>query len=167
MTQVCIGMEHYGFTRKVFDPCFRLDGMQKAQSCFQLQQNIHIIIAIAYRLDSCSFPLALSLLFLLFSLSPLLVAVALQRETKKGFSIFSSLPIGDHRKGIIVISVFFSPMVTSTHLHTNNNDTPFISGGGHARFSVMAAAATSSPAVLFTALAGLALVAVIFYSARR
>ncbi|XP_027333435.1 GTPase-activating protein gyp7-like isoform X2 [Abrus precatorius] len=50
----------------------------------------------------------------------------------------------------------------------SNNDTLFISGAGGARFSAMAAAASAStPAVLFTALAGLAIVAVIFYGVSR
>ncbi|RDY05439.1 hypothetical protein CR513_10720, partial [Mucuna pruriens] len=56
-------------------------------------------------------------------------------------------------------------MVTSTHLNTTN-DTPFISAAGGASFSFMAAAA-ATPAVLFTALAGLVLVAVLFYGASR
>ncbi|OIV98039.1 hypothetical protein TanjilG_12270 [Lupinus angustifolius] len=58
-------------------------------------------------------------------------------------------------------------MFTSTHLNNNNNDTPFLSGGGGLRAtfsSLMAdAAIRSSPVVIFTAVAGIALVAVIFF----
>ncbi|TKY55961.1 GTPase-activating protein gyp7 [Spatholobus suberectus] len=66
-------------------------------------------------------------------------------------------------------------MFTSTHLNSNtntnsNSDTTFLSvgGGGKCKFWLMAAAASpSTPAVLFTALAGVAVVAVIFYGASR
>ncbi|XP_027330663.1 GTPase-activating protein gyp7-like isoform X1 [Abrus precatorius] len=68
-------------------------------------------------------------------------------------------------------------MFTSSHFNINtntntntNSDTTILSAGGAARctFSLMAAAASpSTPVVLFTALAGVALVAVIFYGASR
>lgn len=63
-------------------------------------------------------------------------------------------------------------MCITTLLNANNNVTPFISGGGGGggvRFSSLmaATAAPSTQTVLFTALAGLALVAVVFYGARR
>ncbi|MED6111779.1 Rab GTPase-activating protein 22 [Stylosanthes scabra] len=65
-------------------------------------------------------------------------------------------------------------MISSSYLNSNN-DSPFISGGGggggggSGRLSLImaAVAAPSTPAVVFTALAGLALVAVIFYGASR
>ncbi|XP_057728401.1 rab GTPase-activating protein 22-like isoform X1 [Arachis stenosperma] len=66
-------------------------------------------------------------------------------------------------------------MISSSYLNSNN-DSPFISGGsgggggsGRGRLSLImaAVAAPSTPAVVFTALAGLALVAVIFYGASR
>ncbi|XP_014505230.1 GTPase-activating protein gyp7 isoform X1 [Vigna radiata var. radiata] len=65
-------------------------------------------------------------------------------------------------------------MFTSNHLNSNtintNSDTTFLSVGGGAKckFWLMAAVASpSTPAVLFTALAGVAIVAVIFYGASR
>ncbi|XP_027940503.1 GTPase-activating protein gyp7-like isoform X1 [Vigna unguiculata] len=65
-------------------------------------------------------------------------------------------------------------MFPSNHLNTNtinsNSDTTFLSvgGGGKCKFWLMAAVASpSTPAVLFTALAGVAIVAVIFYGASR
>ncbi|KAK7384934.1 hypothetical protein VNO78_30637 [Psophocarpus tetragonolobus] len=65
---------------------------------------------------------------------------------------------------------------TSSHLNSNtisnsNRDTAFLSvatGGGRSAFRLMAAAPSpSTPAVLFTALAGVVIVAVIFYGASR
>ncbi|KAG2389963.1 hypothetical protein LR48_Vigan07g231100 [Vigna angularis] len=63
-------------------------------------------------------------------------------------------------------------MFTSNHLNSNtinsNSDTTFLSvgGGGKCKFWLMAAVASpSTPAVVFTALAGVAIVAVIFYGA--
>ncbi|XP_047172224.1 rab GTPase-activating protein 22-like isoform X1 [Vigna umbellata] len=65
-------------------------------------------------------------------------------------------------------------MFTSNHLNSNtinsNSDTTFLSvgGGGKCKFWLMAAVASpSTPAVVFTALAGVAIVAVIFYGASR
>ncbi|KAG4997921.1 hypothetical protein JHK82_028697 [Glycine max] len=50
----------------------------------------------------------------------------------------------------------------------SNSETTFLSVGGGGKFWLMAAAASpSTPAVLFTALAGVAIVAVIFYGASR
>ncbi|CAJ1972338.1 unnamed protein product [Sphenostylis stenocarpa] len=60
-------------------------------------------------------------------------------------------------------------MFTSTHLNSNS-DTTFLSvgGGGKCKFWLMASVASpSTPAVVFTALAGVAIVAVIFYGASR
>ncbi|MED6224083.1 hypothetical protein PIB30_080308 [Stylosanthes scabra] len=79
------------------------------------------------------------------------------------FSNFSSLSFSSS-----------SSMISSSYLNSNN-DSPFISGGGggggggSGRLSLImaAVAAPSTPAVVFTALAGLALVAVIFYGASR
>jgi len=65
-------------------------------------------------------------------------------------------------------------MFTSNHLNSNtinsNSDTTFLSvgGGGKCKFWLMAAVVSpSTPAVVFTALAGVAIVAVIFYGASR
>ncbi|KAE9608836.1 hypothetical protein Lalb_Chr08g0239901 [Lupinus albus] len=60
-------------------------------------------------------------------------------------------------------------MFNSTQLNNNNNndDTPFLSGGGGVRAtfsSLMAATAIrSSPVVMYTAVAGIAGIAVIFF----
>lgn len=67
---------------------------------------------------------------------------------------------GDLIKGVFVI---LPSMLTFTHSNPTN-DTHFVAGA--ARFFSMAAAAVT-PAVLFTALAGLAVVALVFCGASR
>jgi hypothetical protein len=63
-------------------------------------------------------------------------------------------------------------MNTSSHLNTDTTAILSVAAGTKTgrkgKFSLMAAAqANSTPAVLFTALAGVAIVAVIFYGASR